>query len=358
MNKKSAYNNHSSLINFINKSIVSNIHDIRFSLDFLDTSLLTYSTSGQLVKGISKHLRLITQKKEKHCSNPIWHPLFKYRGYHSLEDIVAWLLTGKVKPLKNIDGIIRLPHPSPSNIRTLEAVLDKVNIDYWVSKMEPTFDIVTDKPENRDSLQMLLKQTMYLKHGRDSFKVGEKEVTNYINFRTSVKQTRLYQKSVTNAVTNYESLRFEFPIKRRKLFSEEIVKPSDILKYNMSLLEEIGFYEVDEIKLKRSRIDYDTYHYFSELIANFVNSRGFHAAQLWARRIKECPERCESREQESCSLMPSEIQVERDKRFLTIQECQHAKPIANFRFRYCREIKELNKLRYMMFEAFETWKKS
>jgi len=157
----------------------------------------------------------------------------------------------------------------------------------------------------------------------------------------------------------YQSLRFEFPIKRRKLFSEEIEMPSDILKYNMNILDEIGFYGVDEVKLKRSLMDYDTDHYFSELITTFINRKGFHAAQLWSRRMKECPIKCDYRAGETCKLMPNGNRIaSRHGRFVAIQECDRSRSIANFRVRYCREIKEMESLKNMMFKSFEQWKKS
>jgi hypothetical protein len=346
--KDTVYNHHGILIKYINISVNC---EILFSLDFMDISLRTSSPKGQFVKDLSKHLTLIDQKKERHCKNPIWHDLFNIRTYFSLGNNQVWVLTEKAQPLRNIDAIIRLPHPSPSNIVAIE-VLDKINADYWVSKLEPTFDIITDKPEHRNALQTLLKQTLYLRHGRNAFKKGKEEITNYINFRTSIKQTRLYQKDITDKDIGYQSLRFEFQIKRRKLFSEDIIKPTDVLKYDMSILDEIGFYKVNEIKLKRSLLDYDTNHFFSELIAIFVNNHGFHATQLWARRIKECPLRCDQRH--NCKLMIRNRS--RKQRFIAIQKCIHARPIANFRSRYCQEIKEMDSLKDMMLKAFHTWK--
>lgn len=357
--KNTAYNNHGNLINNINILVISAICEVLFSLDFMDISILTGSPQGQLVKDLGKHLKLIVQKKEKHCRPSIWKDLFKIRTYFDIGDSQIWVMTEKARPLRNIDAIIRLPHPTPTNIIALEKVLDKIGIrNCWVSKLEPTFDIITDEQEHRDALQALLKKTLFLRHGRDAFKKGEDQVTNYINFRTSIKQTRLYQKDIIDDGITYPRLRFEFPIKRGKLFSEEINKPTDILKYNMRILEEIGFYQVDEIKLKRSLLDYDTNHFFSGLMANFINKFGFHSAQLWSRRIKECPVHCYNRASNTCKLMPDGKIIDGEQRFFAIQNCDYAKFIANFRARYCAEIEEMQVLKSLMLEAFQTWKKS
>jgi hypothetical protein len=356
------YNYHESLINYVNLSILHHINKVLFSLDFVDISISINTPNKIFLKELGKHIHFRSKIPEKYTSNPIWKDLFRTRNYYELyPGVLGWVLTGKVRPLRNIDVLIRIPHPPPASLIKIEKILDRMSCikDYGVSKLEPTLDIVIEKPQDRDVLQKLFKQTMQLKYGRDAFDQGEDEVTDYINFRTSVKQSRVYQKYVDDDDDAYESLRFELPVKRKKLFAHEIIKPTDILLYDLRIIDEIGFYIVDEVKLKRSLLDYDTDHYFSELIANFINNRGFHSAQLWARRIKECPKRCDFREKKSCRLMPYKIKVKRrGERFQAIQKCKHAKPIANFKYRYCKEIKELYELKYMMFKAFETWKKS
>ena len=363
MNNKIDYNHHGKLINLLNMDITSYISKIVFSLDFIDISIRINDTYSQLLSDIGSQWNHIKSIKEKHCKNPIWKDLFIFRNYFSLNNGgKAWVMTEKAQALRHFDGIIRLPHPTPDTIRQVEKDLEGLITleDFWVSKMEPTFDIVTNEPKHRDLLQAYLNQTMYLKHGKDPFKRGEDKITIYINFRTSIKQTRIYEKDIIDGMENgYQSLRFEFPIKRRKLFSEEIEMPSDILKYNMNILDEIGFYGVDEVKLKRSLMDYDTDHYFSELITTFINRKGFHAAQLWSRRMKECPIKCDYRAGETCKLMPNGNRIaSRHGRFVAIQECDRSRSIANFRVRYCREIKEMESLKNMMFKSFESWKKS
>jgi len=343
--------------------ITSYIAKVVFSLDFMDISIRINDTYHNLLSEINTQWTHIKSTKEKHCNNPIWKDLFIFRNYFSLKNGgQVWIMTEKAQALRHFDGIIRLPHPTPETIRQVEKVLTQLMTieDFWVSKMEPTFDIVTSELKHRDLLKDYINQTMYLKHGKDSFKRGEDKITIYINFRTSIKQTRIYEKEVIDGMDiGYQSLRIEFPIKRRKLFSEEIEMPSDILRYDMNILDEIGFYRVDEVKLKRSLMDYDTDHYFSELIANFINKHGFHAAQLWSRRIKECPIKCKYRAGETCQLMTyGKMIASRHDRFVAIQKCDHSKPISNFRARYCKEIKEMQSLKTMMFKSFEEWKKS
>lgn len=354
------YNNHKNLINYIKNSIINYITEIVFTLDFMNIAVSLKSRPFHFLKELQKHITLKSSKKETHCKNPIWKKLFRYRYYFDLGDgNQVWVMAEKVRPLTHFDILIRLPHPVPSTLDRVETILGQMQTvrAFWVSKLEPTFDLITDSNEYREPLQTLLRQTLYLRHGRNAFRHGVKQGTDYINFRTSVKQTRIYQKSVdNNDGEGYDSLRFEIPIKRSKLFSENILKPTDIIKYDMRILEEIGFYSVDEISLKRSLLDYKSDHFFSRLIANFINKNGFHSAQLWARRIKECPCGCPLRSEISCTVHPVNGIVSDDKKFRVIQKCKHTKNIANFRQRYCKEIKPMGKLKAMMFTAFKDWK--
>ena len=356
----SVYNHHGLLINNIDLTIVSRIKIVVFSIDYLNLSILLKGSAKQFLEDLETFIPRIATKKERYCSNPIFSDLFENRTYFKLSPTTdIWVITNKVTPLKGFDGILRAPHVTPNDIHKLEAIINKSKQirDYWISKFEPTFDFIGEDSGNPDWIQALLKQTLFLSHGRDAFEKGEDETTNYINFRTSGKQTRMYQKDITDEDTETRSLRFEIPIKTRKLFSEDILTPSDILKYEMNILDEVGFYRVNETKLKRSLLDYDTQHFFSELIADFVNNRGFHAAQLYARRMKECPANCKFRLGETCLLKPKVIKPEtRDDRFRAIQKCTHAKTIKNFRKRYCDTVPEMEPLKARMHDAFNTWK--
>lgn len=348
------YNNHNILTKFKYPSTTSIINAILFTLDFIIISITINNSTHDFLEELKRHLKHNKPTKEKHCKNPIYQDLFKFRNYFDLNNIQIWVLTGKEKPLKSIDVLIRVPHPDPGDLIEIEKVLNSIQgiKAYWLSKIEPTFDFITNKPNQRDALQTLLKQTMHLRHGREAFSKGDEEQTDYINFRTSVKQARVYQKEEDAFDELYESLRFEMPIKKRKLFTLELIKPTDILKYDMRLLDEVGFYGLDDIKLKRSLLDYHTDHFFSHLVSSLVRKHGFHLTQLRVRKWKECP-RCEYYLKDSCALKGLESGTEKMR---VIQKCKHTKLLINFRTRYCREIQELSDLKRNMITAFNQWK--
>lgn len=146
------YNNHHNLINYIKYSTANHITEIIFSLDFMDISSTIKTNPKLFLKELEKQFTLTSSKKEAHCKNPIWQDLFQYRSYFDLGDgNQAWVLHGKVRPLTHIDILIRLPHPSPSIVTCFETALNKMESinDYWVSKLEPTFDMIIDRDEYR-----------------------------------------------------------------------------------------------------------------------------------------------------------------------------------------------------------------
>jgi len=277
----------------------------------------------------------------------------------------ANVLTGKVDSLANIDTLMRVRHPSPRILRKLEKELDKMpQIDrYWLSKWEPTFDIIGSEPDSREQLLDLMKQTMYLRHGRKSFSCSDNQddsdETFYINFRTSVKQARMYGKKVKHGGNKYKSARFELPYKKIKLKKQGMEKPTHILNYDMGVLNEVKFYGIDGVKVKRSLLDYDTEQWFSRNLVKKIDHKGFHAAQYWARRRFICPVRCEYRYSESCRLYRRQHRLQKGlDRYRAIKKCAHSpsKRNPNFRTQYCFEITEMNQIKDMMVDAFDQWK--
>ena len=235
--------------------------------------------------------------------------MWQYRTIFKLGNgIEANVLTGKVESFAHIDSLMRVRHPTPKILHKLEKTLNKMGeIErFWLSKWEPTFDIKGDGIGFDVQLMDLMKKTMYLRHGRKSFSCSDdqddSDETFYINFRTAVKQTRLYPKPVTHGEDQFRSARFEFPFKKRKLHKQKMEKPTDILKYDLGVLDEIGFYGIDEIKVKRSLLEYDTDHWFSRRLTRWLNRDGFHATQYWARRRFRCPVSCAYRNTKSCKL--------------------------------------------------------
>ena len=367
-------NNHYYLTLLTNKTLsrISNvlrrIITVVFSLDFIIISLKFNNTastasdaSQNLLKMLQKHYPLTKNIHEKYTNSKAWANLFKHRTYFTVgKDSYLMVLTGKFRALSHFNALIVFYNPSPKHLRRLEQRLGKIKMvkSFWLAGIEFTFDFVLKKRSIRERLHRLLKRSIYLRHGRIGFEYGEPpDFTTYINLRTSFKQVRIYPKPDVNIKGKLvDTLRLEITINKKKAESQGLSKPTDILNYDLRLLDEIGFYTVDPYKIETSLFNYNCHHYFSEKLSKVWKQKGFHQAQVWARKIKGCPNNCAFRDVTACDRVMGVSS--RKKRFNIIQKCKHTKLLTNFRRDFTEEIVKMNKAKKLMLTSFKTWKQT
>jgi hypothetical protein len=338
-------------------SVLNRIREVRFSLDWIAIFVRFRQVSSPVfLRGLGKRFTLTSRSPELFTNSEAWAKLFKNRSYfHVGGDCYMIALTKKVRALANIDALLVVHDPLPKHIRRIEQHLGRMYgvSAFGLSVVEFTWDFLITRKKHRRRVQKLFKQTMYFSHGRVAFDQGNPPfVTDYINSRKSVKQSRVYPKPEVGGT------RLELPINRVKGKQQGLFVPSHIFNYDLRLLDEIKFYTIDPYKVSRSLFDYNCDHYFSDMLAVMLSHDGFHQAQVWARKNKGCPNDCILRDSKHCkNLLNGKGGDNRKKRFEAIQMCPHAKPLVNFRRDFCTEIPELARVRKTMRAAFESWKK-
>lgn len=363
MSKMKDRNNHPHHFTYkLVTSVISKILSIVFSIDYITISIRKEKkyTEEQYFKALEKRFKKLKTMREEDCDPPIWAELFEFRSTFQILDTTMNVMTGPLDEIGNIDSIIHIFEPSKQCLEYVENELNgmKEIKKFWTCKLEPTFDISLKKRLYRKWLRRLIKYAMYFRYARRSFTHGdEKSETYYINFRSSIKQSRVYEKKVDREGKKRKSVRFEVPMKRMKLNNQEIISPTDFIKHGPKVLNEISLYKVSPIALKTSRLDFYTDHYWSSEFESTLKKKGFHEAVRWAQSCNECPKKCLVLETQNCPLSDFDESDSGKAKLLAINGCDFARKVVNFRQRFCDPIPEWNQLKNMMLQAFEDWAK-
>jgi hypothetical protein len=368
------YENPSGHSNYLQKltdsidiSALRKIKEIIASIDYLGVSVLfDKADTRQFLKGMRTNFKETNSTPEAFSNSKAMSGLFKKRTYFDLGGTCYMMVfTEKARAIDNFHAFILIYNPGPKHLRRFEKRFGKIaGIEsFWLSGIEYTFDFIMKKLKYRRKLQKLFKQTLYFSYGGVAFKQGEAPlITDYLNSRKSVKQIRAYLKDDIEINKTYlSSFRFEFKVKREKMKREGVlIKPTDILRNDLDILNEIKFFEIDPHTVNRSLFDYNCDHYFSYKLAKNYSTKGFHQTQVWARKdVKGCPNNCDYRDTGYCKkILNNKSSNSPKQRYRSINRCKHSQPLINFRRDFNDELESFNLLKKRMIESFETWKDS
>ena len=339
-------------------SVLDNIKEVRFSVDVMVVSIrLKGIRRIDFLNLLASGFQQTNGSWELQTSSKAWAGLFRGRTYFDVGDKASMIvLTGKARALSNIDALLILNNPSPKTIVRVQRFLEK-NIkvlSFALAGCELAFDFLATDSYALLRLQEVIKSTSYFAYARVGFKRGVFPfVTNYINSRRSVKQLRVYAKN-----EEYQCLRVEFDINRRKANQQGLQKPFDLLKYKLGLLDELKFYRIDSERIERALFDTNCGHYFSSQILSFLRTKGFHQAHVWAKSQMGCPRKCQYHNSKRCRhTLFASVKLSGKEMFDLIQKCPHAKRLINFRRDYTVKISDLKEVKRVMKKAFKHWKR-
>ena len=350
-------NYHNLLTQSPGSSVLDNIKEVRFSVDVMVVSIRFKGISRiDFLNLLDSRFQQTNGSWESYTSSKAWAGLFRGRTYFDVGDKASMIvLTEKARALSNLDALLVLNSPTPKTIKVVQRFLEKQirDLSFALAGCELAFDFLTTDSYALLRLQEVIKSTSYFAYARVAFNKGNfPTVTNYINSRKSIKQLRVYVKN-----EEYQCLRVEFDINRRKANQQGLQKPLDLLNYKLGLLDELKFYRIDHERIKRTLFDSNCGHYFSSQILSFLRTKGFHQAHVWAKSQMGCPRKCQYHNSRRCRhTLFASVRLSGKEMFELIQNCPHAKRLINFRRDYTVKISDLKEVKRVMKKAFKKWK--
>ena len=345
---------HKSLI-----SVLGNIKEVRFSVDVMLISVRFHGISrGEFLKLLDAKFNRSNSGKERFTNSRAWGKLFKDRTYFDVGDSRTSMmaLSRQARPLSNIHGMLVLNNPSISTVQRVNRLLSENDrrLSFALCGCELAFDFLVFDRHRLLELQRLIRLTSFFAYARVAFRRGTLPLaTDYTNSRKSIKQLTVYQKN-----EDYECLRVEFDINRRKAIQQDLRTPRDLSGYRMKLLDELKFYRIDLERVERTLFDVNGSHYFSQQVELVLDRDGFQGALVWARSQRGCPGKCEYVNTGRCRhRIFARVNLTGKEMFELIQKCPHAKRFVNFRRDFCVEIPEFEEVQRMMKKSFKTWKR-
>lgn len=352
-------NNYTQLLTHSHiRTVLTFIKSIKFTIDLMTISIRYRGIdSTQFLNLLQKKYSLTNSTQEMFTKSKGWSRLFKKRTFftdHYSSSLMA--LTIRATPLANIDALLVLNNPSLKTIVALDDYLkaNSNHLSYSLSRCEFAFDFLTEDISDLALLQQLFRKTAYFAYGRVAFKQGSfPTVTDYINSRKSVKQLKIYKKH-----EDYDCLRVEFSINRRKAYQQGLLKPRDLVKYRINILNELKFYQVKLRRMGGTLFNTNCDGYYLSHFWNIHRRKGFHHAQLWAKSLYGCPKACQYFNTGRCrKIIFKRAKLNGKATFQMIVKCPYAVRLVNFRRDYCILIPELEEVKRLMFKAFKQWKR-
>jgi hypothetical protein len=340
------------------RALLGRIEDVRFSVDVMVVSI-RFKRINQygFLRFLDSKFKQTNRSPELHTGSKAWGNLFRNRTWFDVGKKTSMCaLTEKVRALSNIDALLVLNNPPPKAIVRIQQLLEggvKI-LSFALAGCELAFDFISTDDYALLRLQEVIKSTKYFAYGRVGFKKGSFPfVTNYINSRRSRKQLTDYVK-----IEDRQCLRIEFDINRRKANQQGLMKPRDLLTYEMGILDELRFYRMDIERIEQGIFDSNCDHYYSSQILYLLRRVGFHQAHVWARSQRGCPKACQYHNTQRCRhTIFARVNLPGRDMFALIVKCPHAKKLVNFRRDYAVEIPHLKEVKRMMKKAFNNWKR-